>query len=64
MENTYECNKLIKKNSSCKSLWASTRSSYDIIRAIEYEADIITMMEQIKKFQILNNRSIETVKIL
>ena len=62
-----ECNKLIKKNSSCKSLWASTRSSYDIIRAIEYEADIITMpMEQIKKIsnfkKKINNRSIETVK--
>ncbi len=62
-----ESNKLIKENSVCKSLWASTRTSYDIMRAIELKADIITMpMEQIKKIsnfkKNINDRSVETVK--
>ena len=60
-------NKIIKANSDCRSLWASTRTSYDIVRAIEHKADIITMpMEQINKIsnfkKDINKRSIETVK--
>ncbi len=59
-------NNFIHENSSCQSLWASTRMSYDIIRAIETESDIITMqVDQIKKLnkfnKNLNEYSKETV---
>lgn len=36
-------NKYIKKNSKCKSLWASCRMPFDIVSAIESKTDIITM---------------------
>lgn len=46
-----EINNYIHENSKCKSLWASTRMTYDIVRAIETKTDIITMqVGQIKKF--------------
>ena len=45
-----EINYFIKKNSKCKSLWASTRMPYDIISAIQTKTDIITMpLDQINK---------------
>ena len=45
-----EINLKVKKNSKCKTLWASPRMSYDYISAIECDTDIITMQaEQIKK---------------
>jgi len=58
--------KYVKKNSKCKLLWASTRMSYDIIRAQESNFDIITMgtdaIKKIKNFnKSLNKTSIETV---
>ena len=61
-----EINNFIHNNSDCKSLWASTRMSYDIIRAIETKSDIITMqIDQIKKLNMfnkdLNEYSRETV---
>ena len=57
----------VKKNSKCKLLWASTRMSYDAIRAQNNKFDIITMntntIEKIKNFdKPLNKASIETVK--
>ena len=56
----------VKKNSKCKLLWASTRMSYDIIRAQENNFDIITMntdaLKKIKNFnKSLNKASKETV---
>ncbi len=49
-------NNFIKKNSKCKSLWASCRMPYDIISAIESKTDIITMgipmIEKIKNFKL------------
>ena len=62
-----EINKFIKDNSKCKSLWASTRMPYDIIKAIRTESDIITMpIEQIKKISKFGKNqdtySLETVK--
>tara|TARA_Y100000389_G_scaffold203530_1_gene252204 strand:- start:604 stop:1326 length:723 start_codon:yes stop_codon:yes gene_type:complete len=58
--------KYVKKNSKCKLLWASTRMSYDIIRAQENNFDIITMgtdaIKKIKNFnKTLNKASIDTV---
>ena len=42
------------KNSKCRLLWASTRMSYDIVRAQESNFDIITMnTSAIKKIKIL-----------
>ena len=49
-------NNFIKKNSKCKSLWASCRMPYDIISAIESKTDIITMsipmIKKLKNFEI------------
>jgi len=58
--------KYVKKNSKCKLLWASTRMSYDIVRAQESNFDIITMntsaIKKIKNFnKTLNRASIDTV---
>ena len=62
-----EMNYFIKNNSKCKSLWASTRMPYDIIKAIKTKTDIITMpIEQINKLSKFGKKqdiySIETVK--
>lgn len=62
-----EINYFIKKNSKCKSLWASTRMPYDIISAIQTKTDIITMpLDQINKLSKFGKKqdvySVETVK--
>lgn len=60
-------NSYIRNNSKCKSLWASTRMPFDILKAIKTKTDIITMpVEQIKKLskfgKNLDLYSAETVK--
>lgn len=62
-----EINSFIKKNSKCKSLWASTRMPFDIIKAIKTKTEIITMpIEQIYKLSKFGKKqdmiSTETVK--
>jgi transaldolase len=43
-------NNYVHKKTTCKTLWASTRMPYDIIKAKRIGTDIITMgLEQIKK---------------
>ena len=37
----------VHKNSKCKTLWASSRMSYDFINAIKSKGDIITMSPDI-----------------
>jgi len=65
-EHMREINNFIHDNSSCQSLWASTRMPFDIIKAIDTKTDIITMqIDQIKKInkfnKDLNDCSKETV---
>ncbi len=65
---TKKINKFIKKNSNCKSLWASPRMVFDVINAIKAESDIITMSPQlIKKLSLFNKSaidfSLDTVKM-
>jgi len=60
-------NKLIKENSKCKSLWASTRMAYDYIAAEETGSDIITMpISHIEKLKMIGmspkEYSLKTVK--
>jgi len=60
-------NKLIKENSKCKSLWASTRMAYDYIAAEETGTDIITMqISHIKKLKMIGvspkEYSLKTIK--
>ena len=62
-----EINSFIKNNSKCKSLWASTRMTYDIFKAIKTKTDIITMpIDQINKLSKFGKKldmySVETVK--
>lgn len=58
-----EINNFIHNNSNCQSLWASTRMSYDVIRAIETKSNIITMqVDQIKKLETFNKDLIEYSK--
>ena len=62
-----EMNEFIKKNSKCKSLWASTRMPYDFVTATEIKTDIITMqishIEKLKMFGLeLSDYSLKTVK--
>jgi transaldolase len=62
-----EMNEFIKEKSKCKSLWASTRMSYDFVTASEINTDIITMqishIEKLKMFGLdLNDYSLRTVK--
>ena len=57
----------VRKNSKCKLLWASTRMSYDVIRAQKSKFDIITMgtdtIKKIKNFnKPLSKASNDTVK--
>jgi len=57
----------VRKNSKCRLLWASTRMSYDVIRAQKSKFDIITMgtdtIKKIKNFnKPLKKASIDTVK--
>jgi len=60
-------NKLIKENSKCQSLWASTRMTYDYIAAKEVGTDIITMsISHIEKLKMIGMNpkeySLKTVK--
>ena len=62
-----EMNKIIKDNSKCKSLWASTRMPYDYVTASEIGSDIITMqvshLEKLKMLGFdLNEYSLNTIK--
>tara|TARA_A100001011_G_C14320195_1_gene850168 strand:+ start:4044 stop:4757 length:714 start_codon:yes stop_codon:yes gene_type:complete len=58
-----EINEFIHNNSSCQSLWASTRMPFDIIKAIETKTDIITMqVEQLKKLNNFNKSLLEYSK--
>lgn len=62
-----EINNLIKKSSSCKSLWASSRMVYDFVHAINCKTDIITMgydhITKMKNFKLsLNEYSLNTVR--
>jgi len=62
-----EINNYIKENSSCQSLWASTRMAYDYKNAIEVSTDIITMqtshIEKLRMFGTdLKEYSLKTVK--
>ena len=62
-----EMNEFIKENSKCKSLWASTRMTYDFVTATEINTDIITMqishIEKLKMFGLeLSDYSLKTVK--
>lgn len=68
LEHTKKINKFIKKNSNCKSLWASPRMVYDLQNSIKAKSDIITMSPQlIKKIDLFKkspkNYSLETVKM-
>jgi len=42
-----EMSNFVHKNSKCKTLWASSRMSYDFINAIKSKGDIITMSPDI-----------------
>ena len=62
-----DINKFIKDNSKCKSLWASTRMTYDYIAAKEVGTDIITMQTSlIEKLKMIGMNpkeySLKTVK--
>lgn len=62
-----EINKFVHNNSKCKTLWASTRMAYDIVKAEKSNTDIITVsVENIKKMEKfgynLNQFSVDTVK--
>ena len=62
-----EVNKYVHNKSKCKTLWASTRMAYDIIKAEKSNTDIITVsVEHLKKMEKfgydLNQYSIDTVK--
>ncbi len=63
----FKINEFIKNNSSCQSLWASTRMAYDYKNAIEVKTNIITMQTaHIKKLKMfgtnLKEYSLKTVK--
>jgi transaldolase len=60
-------NKLIKENSKCQSLWASTRMAYDYMVAKEVGTDIITMsISHIEKLKMIGMNpkeySLKTIK--
>ena len=62
----FKINEFIKNNSSCQSLWASTRMAYDYKNAIEVKTNIITMQTaHIKKLKMfgtnLKEYSLKTV---
>tara|TARA_B100000989_G_scaffold81467_3_gene58182 strand:+ start:1222 stop:1935 length:714 start_codon:yes stop_codon:yes gene_type:complete len=58
-----EINSYVHKNSKCKTLWASTRMSFDIVKAIQTKSDIITMqIEQIRKLNKFGKNLVEYSK--
>ncbi len=66
-EKMIEINNFVHQNSSCLTLWASTRMAYDYIAANSIKTDIITMqIEHIKKLNLIGTSpseySIKTVK--
>tara|TARA_Y200000002_G_scaffold371371_1_gene367940 strand:- start:1621 stop:2322 length:702 start_codon:yes stop_codon:yes gene_type:complete len=66
-EKMIEINNFVHQNSSCLTLWASTRMAYDYIAANTIKTDIITMqIEHIKKLNLIGTSpleySINTVK--
>lgn len=68
LQHTKKINKFIKKNSNCKSLWASPRMVYDLHNAINARSNIITMSPQLlKKIDLFKKSpkkySLETVKM-
>ncbi len=53
VEEMKKINEIIKIESNCKSLWASTRMSFDLVNAIRAKTDIITMQtSQLKKLKL------------
>ena len=66
-EKMIEINDYVHSNSSCLTLWASTRMPFDYISADKIGTDIITMqIDHIKKLKLIGtnpiNYSISTVK--
>ena len=66
-EKMVEINNYVHQNSSCLTLWASTRMAYDYVTANNIQTDIITMqIEHIKKLSLIGTNpqeySIKTVK--
>jgi len=66
-EKMIEINNFVHQNSSCLTLWASTRMAFDYIVAERIKTDIITMqIDHIKKLKLIGTNpteySIETVK--
>ena len=58
-----EMSDFIHNNSSCKSLWASCRMTYDYLTAKKASADIITMSPNlIKKMEIFNKDPLQYSK--
>ena len=54
VEEMKKINEIIKIESNCKSLWASTRMSFDLVNAIRAKTDIITMQtSQLKKLKLI-----------
>lgn len=66
-EKMVEINNYVHENSSCLTLWASTRMAYDYVTANSIQTNIITMqIEHIKKLSLIGTNpqeySIKTVK--
>jgi transaldolase len=62
-EKIREINDYVHQNSQCKTLWASTRMGYDIVKAIRTNTDIITMqIDQIKKLNNFNKNLLDYSK--
>ena len=66
-EKMIEINNFVHQNSSCLTLWASTRMAFDYIVAERIKTDIITMqIDHVKKLKLIGTNpteySIETVK--
>ena len=66
-EKMVEINNYVHQNSSCLTLWASTRMAYDYVTANSIQTDIITMqIDHIKKLSLIGTNpqeySIKTVK--
>ena len=62
-----EINKYVHQESSCLTLWASTRMAFDYVVATNIQTDIITMqIDHVKKIKLIGTDpteySINTVK--
>lgn len=59
-EKMTEINNYVHQNSSCLTLWASTRMAYDYIAASNINTDIITMqIDHIKKLNLIGTNPLE-----